>query len=291
MVVALLVAVVVLGVIFVWNLGSVLIAPANHPLGRPPANLPVQAVEFPSASGATVHGWLVPGQPGKGAVVLLHGNRASRLVMLSRAEFLSRAGYAVLLIDFQAHGESLGKNLTFGFLESRDVTAAVQFVRERCPGESIGVLGISLGAAAALLAEPPLPVQALVLESCYPTIYQATEDRLVMRFGWPGRLATPLLTCQLPFRLGVVPADLQPIRHVGNIRVPKLFIAGTEDRDTTLPESRALFAAAAGPKQFWPVTGAAHVDMHAFNKAGYETRVLDFLAANLPPPRPLEPKP
>jgi len=36
--------------------------------------------------------------------------------------------------------------------------------------------------AAALLAEPPLPVSAMVLESCYPMIYQATDDRMKMRF-------------------------------------------------------------------------------------------------------------
>ena len=53
------------------------------------------------------------------------------------------------------------------------------------------------------------------------------------------------------------------------------------DQDTPLPEAEALFAAAAEPKEFWAVTGAAHVDMHAFRKMEYEQRVLEFLAAHL----------
>jgi alpha-beta hydrolase superfamily lysophospholipase len=185
---ALFVAAVILGTIFVWSMGSILVAPSNRPIGNPPPNLHAQFVEFPSASGAMIRGWLVAGQPGKGVVVLMHGVHADRRVMVARAEFLSRAGYSVLLFDFQGHGESLAKTITFGFLESRDATAAVNFVREKFPGEKIGVIGVSLGAASALLAEPPLPVSALVLESSFPTIYQATEDRMAIRFGFLGRL-------------------------------------------------------------------------------------------------------
>ena len=278
---ALLLAAAVLGSLFVWNIGGVLVAPSNHPIGSPPPSLHVQSVEFSSASGTMIHGWLIAGQPGKGAVVLLHGVHANRRVMAARAEFLARAGYSVLLFDFQGHGESLGRQITFGFLESRDATAAVNFVREKFPGEKIGVIGVSLGAAAALLAEPPLPVSALVLESSFPTIYQATADRMAIRFGFLGRLVTPLLTCQLKPRLGIGVDDLKPIQHAAKITVPKFFLAGTADRDTTLPESQALFAAAAEPKQLWLIDGARHVDLHAFAGAEYEKRVLDFLAANM----------
>ena len=90
-----------------------------------------------------------------------------------------------------------------------------------------------------------------------------------------------MLTCQLQPRLGIGLDDLKPIRHAAKITVPKFFLAGTADRDTTLRESQALFAAAAEPKQLWLIDGARHVDLHAFAKAEYEKRVLDFLAANL----------
>jgi fermentation-respiration switch protein FrsA (DUF1100 family) len=278
---SLLVAAGILGVIFVWNIGSVLVLPAHHQVSDPPTGFAFQSVEFPSRSGATIHGWLIPGEPGHGAVVLMHGVHADRRTMLARAQFLSKSGFAVLLFDFQAHGESLGRQITFGFLESRDAQAAVNFVRQKLPGERIGVIGVSLGAASALLAEPPLPVDALVLESSFPTIYQATDDRLVDRFGWIGKIGTPLLTCQLKPRLGIGPEDLRPIEHAKTIYVPKFFIAGSTDPLTTARESEDLFNAAAAPKEFWLVPGAGHVDMHGFAGAEYERRVMAFLMASL----------
>jgi len=138
-----------------------------------------------------------------------------------------------------------------------------------------------MGGACALLAEPALRVNAMVLESVYPTIQQAVADRLESRFGWPGKLGTPFLTWQLKPRLGFGSDDLCPIKQAGKITVPKFFIAGTADRDTTLQESKDLFDAAAEPKQLWLVEGAAHVDLHEFAKEEYEKRVLDFLAKNM----------
>lgn len=268
-------------ILFAWHEGTVLTAPSNCEIGKPPADLPVQAVQFQSPSGAIVRGWLLTGQPGIGVVILMHGIRANRLQLVDHARLFHHAGYSVLLFDFQAHGESIGKHITAGYLESRDAAAAVDYAHQKCPGEKVCVNGFSMGGAAAVLARPPLQANAMILESVYPTIEQAITDRLEIRFGWLGKLGTPFLTCQLQPRLGFGCDDLRPIGQVGKIAVPKFFIAGTTDRETTLPESQALFDAAAEPKQLWLVAGAAHVDMLAFDKKEYEKRVLDFLKRNL----------
>lgn len=147
----------------VWLAGSVLTAPARSAVGDLPGGMSGRGVVFQSGSGATLRGWLLPGERGAGAVVLMHGIRGSRAQMLSRARFLRAAGYGVLLFDFQAHGESTGGRITAGYLESRDARAAVELARASFPGEKIGVLGVSLGGAAALLASPPLDAEALAL--------------------------------------------------------------------------------------------------------------------------------
>jgi pimeloyl-ACP methyl ester carboxylesterase len=278
---ALLLSGFILGCVFVWNVGSVLMAPTNGPIGNPPADLPVQKVEFASASGATIHGWLATNTPGKGVIVLMHGIHATRVTMSARAEFLYHAGYTVLWFDFQGHGESIGKSITGGYLESRDAVAAVDYVRAHFPGAKIGVIGVSMGGAAALVADPPLPVDALVIESCYPTIYQAIDNRIALRLGPAGHLCTPLVTWQLKPRLGFRPADLCPIRNAALIPVPKFFISGDADVNTPAQEARDLYQAASEPKQFWLLPGAGHVDMHAFAHGGYERRVLGFFATCL----------
>ena len=197
------------------------------------------------------------------------------------AGFLFEAGYAVLMFDFQAHGESLGSHITFGYLESRDAQAAVAFAKSRFPGKSVGVIGLSLGAAAAALAEPALDVQALVLEMMYPTVVEATKDRIAMRLGAPGRLLSPLLTAQLKWRIGCTMDDLRPIDRVEKMTAPKLFIAGAEDRDTPLAEAKEIFARAAEPKTFVPFEGARHEDLLKLAPERYQRVILEFLETHL----------
>jgi len=264
------------------RIGSGFVAPVQRPVPLPTdIKYSLEAVSFPSASGAVIKGWLVPAKNSKAVIILMHGVGANRRQMLARADFLYNAGYSVLLFDFQAHGESLGKHITFGYLESRDATAAVAFARQRFPGEKIATIGFSMGGAAELLAQPPLVVDAMVVESCYPTIEQAIEDRMIVRFGKLGRLVPPLLTWQMEPRLGISVDDLRPIQQVPKLTVPKFFMAGEADPNTTLPESQALFAAAAEPKQLWIVPGARHEDLHHFAPQPYEKQVLAFLAKNL----------
>jgi uncharacterized protein len=265
----------------VWGAGSFLSRPANHSVGALPAHLQGRDVEFESGSGSKLRGWLIPGRKGAGAAVLTHGFRGDRRQMLGRASFLSKAGYSVLLFDFQAHGESPGKQITIGYLESRDAQAAVEFMKKNCPGEKLGVIGISMGGAAAVLASPALEVDAMVLEEVYPDIERATANRMERYFGsWAHGLGR-LLIMQLPLRAGIEKDALRPIDRVGAIKAPKLFIAGAKDRHTKLDESRELFDAAAEPKEFWVVEEAAHVDVHQMLKEEYERRILDFFEKRL----------
>jgi fermentation-respiration switch protein FrsA (DUF1100 family) len=265
----------------VWIAGTVLTARVNQPVGDPPADLAARPVQFQSRSGAVIHGWFIPGQKGAGAIILMHGVRANRLSMLGRARFLARAGFSILLFDFQAHGESTGEHITFGYLESRDAQAAVEFLHTTAPGERIGVIGVSMGGAATVLASPPLDVNAIVLEMVYPSINQAVSNRLTMRLGsWAGML-TPLLTAQLKLRLGFSADELNPVDKVGGVSAPKLFIVGAEDQHTTLSESEQLFAAAAEPRELWIVERAKHVDLYAVQKEEYERRVLSFFKGRL----------
>ncbi len=264
-----------------WRIGGQLYAPNNYRVGPPPAGLGAEAVSFPSPSGATLHGWWLPGSQSQAGVVLMHGSGTDRRSMVERARMLKAAGYPVLLFDFQAQGESLGHHVTDGYLEALDARAAVEFMRQRGL-EKVGIIGFSLGAAAAVLGpEGPLPVDAMVLEALYPTIEEATADRIRLHLGaWSGWLY-PLFTWQLQPRLGIAPAVLRPIDRIDEVKAPILFIAGAEDRHTTLAESERLYAKASEPKQLWVVPDAHHEDFYEHDPDAYRQRVLDFFAGTL----------
>jgi pimeloyl-ACP methyl ester carboxylesterase len=281
--IAALILVIALAAGMFWVACDQLSAPVQRTVGDPPPDLGARNVEFPSTSGSVVHGWLSPGLPGQGAVLLLHGVRGDRRDMLSRAEFLHKAEYGVLLIDLQSHGESRGRHITFGYLESRDVTAALEFLRKQFPAERIGVIGASMGAAAFVLAKGRPPVSAVVLESMYPTIDQALSDRLRLHLGPLGPCLSPLFEMLLQPQLGITAADLRPIDRMRGLNTPVLIAAGSRDSHTTPQETGAIFAAALPPKQLWLVQGAAHVDLHAFSGQKYERRTLEYFAQYLRP--------
>src|SRR5262249_19807477 len=148
----------------------------------------------------------------------------------------------------------------------------------RLPNERIGVIGVSLGAAATVLAKPIRAPDAVVLESMYPTIEEATSNRLRYYLGAFGPLLTPALVAQLPLRAGVSVRELRPIDAVGRLASPVLVASGSIDHDTTLAETTRVFDAANWPKELWIVEGADHVDLHRYAPALYEARIGAFLS-------------
>jgi len=266
--------------------GCVLARPARATVGPPPQSLAARDVIIPSTSGSELHAWLIRGRQGAGAVVLLHGVGDNRTSMLGRARFLQAAGYTVLAPDFQAHGESPGEHITFGARESLDAAAAVSFLRAEAPTERVGVIGVSMGGAAALVGPAPLRVDALVLESVYPTIRDAISNRLKVwlgPFGFLGPVLAPVLLDAVGPQIGVSESELRPITRIGDTDTPLLVVAGSNDPYTPIEEARDLFGHARSPKAFWQVSGAGHEDLHAFAPAEYERIVGSFLAANLRP--------
>ncbi|HHM04518.1 MAG TPA: alpha/beta fold hydrolase [Gammaproteobacteria bacterium] len=281
-------AVLALGAIVLLLAGSFLAgahlsAPHHAEVGDPPPDLPAEALWI--RRGETfLAAWFIPVARPRGAVLLLHGVRADRRSMVGRARFFQRHGYAVLMVDFQAHGESAGKAITFGYLESRDAEAAFDVLRARLPGMPVGVVGVSLGGAAAVLGEVAERADALVLEAVYSTFERAVANRLAHRFGPLARHASFVLSWQTLPRFGITPGWLAPMERLARLRTPLLLIAGAADPYTTAAESRRLFQRAREPKRLWLIPGAGHEDFHAYAPDEYEARVAAFFARHLARP-------
>ncbi|MCP4184183.1 MAG: alpha/beta hydrolase [Hyphomicrobiales bacterium] len=123
----------------------------------------------------------------RGVVLLLHGIRSDRRSMIGRARLLFRAGYSVLLIDLQAHGESTGERITFGYLETESVVAAIKYARAKWPNERLAIIGTSLGGAAAVFAAKQQRADVYILEAVYSSLRDATENRLKLSWVILGR--------------------------------------------------------------------------------------------------------
>lgn len=268
----------VLGAVLVWIAGSILTKPVPEQFNATPQA--ASPVEFDSQSRSTIRGWLYEATEPVALAVLMHGVRSNRGQMVARAEHLQSLGITAMVFDFQAHGESTGEIITLGYLESLDAQAAVDFVSELNPELPKLVVGVSMGGAAAIMSEPALEIDALIVESVYPDIKTAIGNRLASRLPG-GRLLTPLLSLQIKPRIGVSADELAPDQYAKNVDVPTLVLSGRKDRRTTVADTQRLMNALNGEKQLYFFDSAGHDDLERFDSKQYWGVVEPFIKAQL----------
>ncbi|MET1111616.1 MAG: alpha/beta fold hydrolase [Allosphingosinicella sp.] len=273
------------GLALSWAAGSVMVRGQSSPV--PAARAPARDLRIRTGDGLTLAATYRPGRrPRSPAILLLHGVKASRASTAPAAAWLAGLGYATLTIDFRGHGQSDMAQRSFGLREAADARAAFDWLKRRQRGARVAVIGNSLGGAAALLGRPgPLPADALVLQAVYPDIRRAIRNRIAGRLGpAPAWALEPLLSFQSGPRFGVSPGDLSPLEALRRYRGPVFVLGGRDDVYTPPDETRALFAAAPGPKRLWLVPGRDHAAMGALSDDAWRERVGGFLKATIGPP-------
>lgn len=238
--------------------------------------------------GAILRAWSMRPPIGNGdGVILLHGQAANRANMLGNADLLLRHGYAVLLPDARAHGESGGPIATYGVVEASDVRRWYEWLHASLSPLCIDGLGDSMGAAEllrSLTAEPGFC--AVVAESPFATFQEAAYDRLGQQFNtgpWLGKtLLRPAFWAGLAYvqlRYGVDLTQASPENAVAHSRVPVLLIHGLAD--TNLPPRHSEMMKALNPSvSFWEPANAGHCEAFTTAPAEYASRVVGWFASH-----------
>jgi dipeptidyl aminopeptidase/acylaminoacyl peptidase len=276
--------------------------PEPYVLDTTPWAMPAPVeVRLPSRDpGIEIAGWWLPAGDAAAVattptVIVVHGFTACRHdhAVLLPAGMLHRAGFSVLLIDLRDHGDSTREDGRFagGTDEYRDVLGAWDWLQaeQGVAPASIGLLGISLGAATVLLATGHEPGVAAVWEdSSYADLGSAIDAELG-REGYPTFLA---LGGVLAARLisGDDLVSYSPLDAVARLDGRPLAIShGTADSRLSVDYGHRLEAAARAdgtPVVAWYVDGAEHTEAMITHTEEYERRLVDFFRASLATPAP-----
>jgi dipeptidyl aminopeptidase/acylaminoacyl peptidase len=234
-----------------------------------------EEVAFETSDKLILRGWFFPTDEENAPAILYAPATSNDLRSgLSLVPPLHNAGYHVLLFSYRGHGFSDGNRFgfTYGALESRDIDAAVQFLRDMKGIQRIGAIGHSVGAVSIILSAARNPhIDAVVAASPFNNMEEVWETNC------PTIFPRPLLDLSMrlsELRKGFTRDQIRPEDVIAQIAPrPILIIHGSEDKRITYEQALRLYNTAQEPKRMWLVEGASHGEVRS--------PVLDYLVQNI----------
>jgi len=232
-----------------------------------PADLDWSFEEFRlEVPGGVTHGWWIPLENARGAVVFSHGSGKNISHYLDDARIFRDLGFSVLLYDYGGYGLSTGKPS-----ERRcyaDIRAVWRHLTETLgvPPERVVLAGASMGGGVTSDLAAEVQPAAVVLECTFTSVPEAVRDTLPF-------LPHPLLT-RIRFR---------NLDKVPGFRAPLLVLHSADDDTIPFAHGERLFAAAKEPKAFARITGS-HGGGKFSSGPAYTEPLREFLLRHTPAP-------
>lgn len=166
-------------------------------------------------------------------------------------------GVALMVIDYPGYGGSEGRASESLIYKAAD--AAFEALAGRPEISGVYVYGRSLGSAVAVHTAASHKAAGLILESPFTS----ATDMARRHYGLIPRILLHL--------------TLDNATTIRRVFCPVLIFHGTDDRLVPIAMGRSVAAAAAGPVEFVPITGADHNDTYDVGAEEYRDRLARFV--------------
>jgi fermentation-respiration switch protein FrsA (DUF1100 family) len=207
-------------------------------------NVIVEDVFFQAEDGTKLHGWYIPSANAKATLLWFHGNAGNLTHRLDNIQRLQPLALNIFIFDYRGYGKSEGKPSEAGIYQDSQAAYDI-LIQEKnvIPSENLFLFGRSLGGICAVQVASGNAAAGLILESVFTSARDmAGKVFPVIPIGWAIR------------------SKFSAIEKVPDLKLPKLFLHGTEDEIVPYKLGRKLYSAAAEPKQFYDIEGAGHND-------------------------------
>jgi uncharacterized protein len=244
-------------------------------LGRP-----YEAISLVTSDGVKLGGWYVPSQ-NHAAVITF-----PREWTIRQARMLAEAGYGVLLLDPRGYGASEGDPNAYGWGSTKDIDAAVAWLRRRpdVQNRRIGGLGLSMGGEQMIeAAARNQGLKAVVSEGAgIRSVREAPLERGISPvervFKYPQQLVQTVSVWLLGGEK--VPISLKTAALLIGPRA-LLLIYGQDGQEVEKAVNPVYYDAAFPPKGIWEVPGAGHTMGIKTAPDEYERVVVGFFNRTL----------
>ena len=243
--------------------------------------LEYEEVEFASRDDdITLGGWYLPGENDKPTIIFVHGIGSTRSGnnMVAFASKMVDRGYNILMFDMRGHGTSGGDRVSGGYYEQQDVLGAYDYLIARgISSDSIGLLGVSMGAGTGILAAAQEPgIKALVADSTYAKVSNLLSNEASRKTKIPKTITPvfiPTVTLMAKLFYGISIGSLVPEDAVHDLDYPILVIHGMADSRIDYSHGERVYNEAKANSDIWLIPDVDHVDAFLDYPEEYVKRV------------------
>lgn len=247
---------------------------------------PHSDVYITSYDGLKLHATYFPaieqaGNAGKKVVICFHGYTGEGLSNhMAIADYFLKHGYAMLLPDARAHGQSEGEYIGFGCLDRKDALGWINWVIQEC-GDDVKIMlhGTSMGGATVLMAsglDLPDNVKGIVSDCGFTSpkeVFTHVLNNMYHLPAFPAIQGADLINKKLA---GYGMDECNAKNEVKKAKVPILFIHGSEDTFVPCSMCHEIYDNCSSPKRKLIVEGAAHAESYYKDMAAYEKALDEF---------------
>ena len=217
----------------------------------------------------------------KKAVICFHGYTSKGMSdYIGLSDYYLKRGYAMLLPDARAHGESEGEYIGFGCLDRKDALVWIRWVIQEL-GEDVEIIlhGTSMGGATVLMAsglELPPQVKGIVSDCGFTSpkeVFTHVLNSMYHLPAFPVIQGADIMNRKLA---GYGMDECNAKREVARAKVPILFIHGSNDTFVPARMCDEIYDCCASPKKKLIVEGAAHAESYYKDTEKYEQALNEF---------------
>ena len=249
--------------------------------------LDFEDVEFSPRNGVLIlSGWYIEGEAGQPTIIFVHGLNSNREGNLELASRLVERGFSAMMFDLRGHGSSGGEKTSGGYHERRDVLGAFDYLVGRgVQAEKVGVLGFSMGAAAALLgvAEEP-KIRAMIADSSYANVSDLIAQETARETPFPEWMVpvfVPGMDLMAGLFFDIDIGAMVPQDAVSRLNYPILLMHGTADERIPVDSSIRIHLASHPDSSLWLVDDVGHTDAFDEHPDEYVERVVAYFESRL----------